>query len=129
VLDVPPFLIDILAKHTATLHLTSTDLLFRSPEGGPLRASNFRNRVFNPAVRGAGLTGVTFHTLRQSAAGLLREVGAQELVVQHRLGHADRRTTSEVYDWVTPATNDRVTDALEALFGADPGDRARQTNA
>ncbi|MDX2933046.1 hypothetical protein [Streptomyces ipomoeae] len=33
-----------------------SDLLFTAPEGGPLRYSNFRQRVFDPAVRKAAST-------------------------------------------------------------------------
>ena len=115
-LDLPLFLIGMLAEHIHDSNIGADDLLFRGPAGGPLRYSNFRCRVFNPAVRQAALTGCTFHTLRQSAAGLMREVGAQEWVVQQRLGHANIRTTSGTYGWITPATNADLTQALDGLF-------------
>jgi hypothetical protein len=35
------------------------DLLFSSPEGEPLRLSNWRRRVWDPAVAEVGLTGLT----------------------------------------------------------------------
>ena len=120
-LDLPPFLQVMLAEHIAEMNLSTDDLLFQSPTSGPLRPANFRNRVLGPAVRRSRLTGVTFHTLRQSAAGLMREVGAQEHVVQTRLGHGSQRVTSEVYGWITPATSEAVTRGLEALFtGGEP---------
>jgi len=115
-LDLPPFLRAMLAEHMNKLSLGPDDLLFRSPTGGPLRPANYRNRIWNPAVRRSGLDGLTFHGLRHSAAGLMREVGAQEHVVQTRLGHGSPRVTSEVYGWITPATSEAVTRGLEMLF-------------
>jgi integrase len=87
-----------------------------------MRAGNFRNRIWKPAVRAAGLEGVTFHSLRHSAAGFMREVGAHPQAVQQRLGHgAGSRVTSEVYGWVTPASEREVTGGLENLFSSARG--------
>ncbi|MCU1667195.1 MAG: Phage integrase [Blastococcus sp.] len=46
------------------------DLLLTSPEGGVLRSGDFRRRVFDPAVRESGLSGLTPHELRDTAASL-----------------------------------------------------------
>jgi hypothetical protein len=61
---------DELAHHLAAHRpgAGSADLVFTSPEGGPLRRY-FAERVFNPAVKCAGLDrGPTFHGLRHVAA-------------------------------------------------------------
>jgi Phage integrase family len=63
-------------------------LVFVAPEGGPLRRSKFRTRVFDPAVRRAGLDGLTFHGLRHTAAGLMIEAGAHIEAIKQRLGHS-----------------------------------------
>ena len=129
-LPLPPFLVDMLVAHGAGLERADPDdLLFQAPEGRPLRASNFRNRVWKPAVRAAGFEDVTFHDLRRTAAGLMREVGAHPQAVQQRMGHGvGSRVTSEVYGWVTPASEQAVTEGLEALFSTARGPSAASGN-
>ena len=72
-LDIPPFLVGMLAEHLATRGVTAEDpsaLVFVSAEGHPLRASHFRTRTWAPAVKAAGLgDGFTFHHLRHTAVG------------------------------------------------------------
>ena len=92
------------------------DLLFTAPEGGPLRYSNFRQRVFDPAVKEAGLEGmgVTPHKLRHTAASLSIAAGADVKVVQTMLGHKDASMTLNVYGHLFPDRLDEVADALDA---------------
>lgn len=91
-----------------------------SPGGGPLRASNFRRRVWEPAVEKAGLADLTFHQLRHTAAGLLIELGAHPKVIQDRMRHRSIRTTFDVYGHVLRSVDERVTAGLEALFSDCP---------
>ena len=53
---MPACLIDELARHIAAYrpHAGKEDLVFTSPQGGPLRRS-FEERVFKPAVRTTGV--------------------------------------------------------------------------
>ncbi len=92
------------------------DLLFTAPGGGPLRYSNFRSRIFDPAVRDAGLggMGVTPHKLRHTAASLAIAAGADVKVVQTMLGHKDASMTLNVYGHLFPDRLDEVADALDA---------------
>jgi integrase len=53
-------------------------LIFPSPRGALLNDDNFRHRVFRPAVRRSGLTGLRFHDLRHTYAALMVAAGAQE---------------------------------------------------
>jgi integrase len=113
-LDVPPFLLAMLTEHLARRgRPESEELVFVAPEGGPLRRSTFRTRVFTPAVRRAGLDGLTFHALRHSAVGLMVEAGAHPEAIKARLGHASIRTTSDVYGHVLPGVDAGVSAALE----------------
>ncbi len=73
------------------------DLLFTSPEGGPLRHANFRNRVFVKATLAAGLDSFTLHGLRHTAASLAVSAGANVKAVQRMLGHKDAAMTLNVY--------------------------------
>ncbi|MFF9625393.1 tyrosine-type recombinase/integrase [Streptomyces griseosporeus] len=92
------------------------DLLFTAPEGGPLRYANFRSRVFDPAVKEAGLAGlgITPHKLRHTAASLAIAAGADVKVVQLMLGHKDASMTLNIYGHLFPDRLDEVADALDA---------------
>ena len=92
------------------------DLLFTAPEGGPLRYANFRSRVFDPAVKEAGLSGmgITPHKLRHTAASLAIAAGADVKVVQLMLGHKDAAMTLNIYGHLFPDRLDEVADALDA---------------
>ncbi|MFD8640789.1 tyrosine-type recombinase/integrase [Streptomyces zaomyceticus] len=92
------------------------DLLFTAPEGGPLRYQNFRSRVFNPAVKDAGLEGmgITPHKLRHTAASLAIAAGADVKVIQLMLGHKDASMTLNIYGHLFPDRLDEVADALDA---------------
>lgn len=92
---VPGFLGEELAL--AMVGKSRDDLLFGSPQGEPLRLSNFRGRVFDKAVRAAGLDGLTPHGLRHTAASLAVASGANVKAVQRMLGHKDAAMTLNVY--------------------------------
>ncbi len=60
-LRMPGFVADMLGEHPSREKKLKTPeaLVFEAPDGGPLRATNFRNRVFRPAAEQARLAGVT----------------------------------------------------------------------
>jgi integrase len=91
-------------------------MVFQAPEGGPVRAANFRNRVWQPAVEKVGIKGFTFHSLRHSSVGFMVGAGAHPLVIQRRVGHASMSTTMDVYGEVLPELDERVARDLGALF-------------
>lgn len=114
---VPPFIIEMLSAHLARRGRTAPDaLVFQAPEGGPLRATNFRRRVWAPAVEEAELEGLTFHGLRHTAVGLMIALGYQPAVIQKRMGHASIRTTIDVYGHLLPSADEAVADGLERFF-------------
>jgi integrase len=90
--------------------------VFQAPKGRPVRYTNFRVRVFNPAVKKAKLNGVTFHALRHSAGGLLRQANVHTQIIQQRLGHASSRTTTDIYGRVPDESDKRAAEALDDLF-------------
>ena len=63
------------------------------PNGEPIRLANWRQRVWDPAVAAAGLTGLTPHDLRHTAASLAIASGASVKHVQRMLGHKDAAMT------------------------------------
>jgi Phage integrase family len=79
-----------------------------------LRISNYRRRVFNPAARAAGLSGVTPHSLRHTAASLAIGAGANVKAVQRMLGHASAAMTLDVYSGLFEDDLDAVAARLDA---------------
>jgi integrase len=110
-----------LAKHLRKRGFTATDpdaWVFIAPEGGPLRYSLFRRRVWLPAVYAAGLDGLTFHGLRHSAATAWVAAGVDVRTAQHRLGHGTQRLVLELYAHSTTAADRAAAELMGArLFG------------
>jgi integrase len=86
------------------------ELVFASPRGTPLQPSNFRQRVWEPALRLAGLEedGYRFHDLRHTCVSRLVAAGADVKLVQAVAGHANPLITLKRYSHLLDA---RVTEA------------------
>lgn len=85
------------------------DLIFAAPEGGVLRVSNWRRRVFNKAVKRLVAKDATFpvvtpHDLRHTAASLAISAGANVKAVQTMLGHKSAAITLDTYTDLFPTT-------------------------
>ncbi len=109
---LPASLTDALAEHIAG----RTGFVFTSPEGGPIRRTNFRRRVWIPATEQAGLAGVRFHDLRHTHVAMLIAEGEHPKVIQARLGHASIRTTLDLYGHLMEGLDEAAAAALEARF-------------
>lgn len=113
----PAFLSALLAKRMEGLD--PDDLIFTGPTGGSLRHSNFRKRVFAPAVAACRKTESSFpaptpHDLRHTAASLAVSAGANVKAVQRMLGHADAAMTLNTYADLFEDDLDSVADRLSA---------------
>jgi integrase len=86
--------------------------VFTAPGGGGLRKSNFRSRVWNPAVKAADLDGLTPHGLRHTAASLYISAGTPPKVVQRILEHASITITLDLYGHLYPDEMDTWADRL-----------------
>jgi integrase len=95
------------------------ELVFASMRGTPLQPSNFRQRVWDPALRTAGLEGegYRFHDLRHTCVSRLVAAGADIKLVQAVAGHANPLITLKRYSHLLDA---RVTEAAERF---DPAPR------
>jgi integrase len=60
---LPRFVVEALAAHLAEAGHPEA-FVFTAPQGGPLRVTAFRARVWRPATRAAGLDGLRIHDLR-----------------------------------------------------------------
>ncbi len=97
------------------------ELVFTDLRGGVLRNSNWRARVFEPAVTKCQKTDDTFpsitpHDLRHTAASLAISAGANVKAVQRMLGHAKASMTLDVYADLFDEDLDSVAANLDAAI-------------
>ena len=112
---LPRSVIEAVAAHLSTFPSGPDGLLFTDPEGGPVRRSNFRDRVFVPAVRNAGLRPLRFHDLRHTATALAIKTGAHPKAIAERLGHASITTTLNTYGHLFPALDEELAGRLDDI--------------
>jgi len=114
---VPKFLMKRIEEHLDSYVAQDPDaLVFGSPQGGALRLSNFRHRVWSPALEGTDLEGVRIHDLRHTAASILINQGLHPKIVQQHLGHSSIVVTMDRYGHLYPSDTERVQDVLDAAF-------------
>ncbi|MBE5506430.1 hypothetical protein E3G54_003748 [Mycobacteroides abscessus] len=99
------------------------ELVFTDLRGGVLRVSNWRDRVFAPAVSvcqeaDETLPTITPHDLRHTAASLAISAGANVKAVQRMLGHARASMTLDTYADLFDADLDEVAGALDVAITA-----------
>jgi len=88
-IGMPSFVARSLAVHIDLYALPSAEgLVFPSADGQPMRRSNFRRRVWEPATAEVGMTGFRFHDLRHTAATLAAASGTSLKALMARIGHA-----------------------------------------
>lgn len=124
---LPPFLRDRLSEHLAAhVDRTTTALVFTSPNGQPLRNSNWRNRVWRPACEESGMPeGLRPHDLRHTAASLLVSAGANVKAVQRHLGHATATQTLDRYTHLFTEDLEAVAERLEEVWRSQIASSAR----
>jgi integrase len=119
---LPKVAIDALREHrkraiAEKLSVGLGDLVFRAPEGGPLRRSNVLSRSFKPLLERAGLPDVRFHDLRHSYATKLLSSGADAKIIQAQLGHARIGVTLDTYAHLIPSLAKGAVRKLDDAFG------------
>jgi integrase len=113
-----------LARHLGMLG-DLDELVFTAPQGGPLRVTAFRARVWRPATRAAGLDGLRIHDLRHTAVALWIAAGANPKEVSARAGHASVSFTLDRYGHLYPEADDALRARLDAFYATgrpSPGD-------
>ena len=109
--------VEVIARYMKETDRSAADAeasLFISQEGGRLVSSNFRNRIWQPAVKAAGLEGLQIKDMRKTAATNLLQSGADSKTVTAILGHEDIRTTLNHYAKTTPESLSIAANALVA---------------
>lgn len=74
-----------------------SDFVFTAPEGGGIRRTTFRSRVWLPLIKKAKVPTITLYGLRHSAASLMAAMGVPLLLASRALGHSNIRTTANTY--------------------------------
>jgi integrase len=106
---------DLLAEHLAA-YPARNGHVFTTPNGQPLRRTNFRRRVWQPAVAASVGEPCRFHDLRHSHAALLIAQGTHPKAIQARLGHASIRTTLDIYGHLFEGLDEAAADRLEEAY-------------
>lgn len=100
-------------------------LVFTGAAGAPLRRTNFRRRVWEPAVLAADLAPLTVHELRHTFVSLWVAAGANAKEVSVRAGHSSVAFTLDKYGHLYGDRDDDLADQLDALLEASaPGTSA-----
>ncbi len=115
---LPTSVRDVLAQHLADYVGPDKDaLVFTTDEGAPLRLSNFRSRVWWPALEAARLPKtVRIHDLRHAAASFAIATGANVKQVQAMLGHSSAMVTLDVYADLLPDDADDLAAKMDETF-------------
>jgi integrase len=115
-IHLPPFLTHLLNQ---VLDSHDHDQVFCGARGSYHRRSSFSRRVFRPAVDGnfrqhlpPVIEGMHFHDLRHTHKTWLIEDDIPEIAQAKRLGHRLPGVRG-IYSHVTPAMQQRITDALQ----------------
>jgi integrase len=90
VVSFPELIVPDVRKHLEWLPSSAT-LAFASSTGSPLAHSNFRNRVWLPALAAVGLAGIHLHDLRHTGNQLTANAGANPKELMARMGHDSER--------------------------------------
>jgi integrase len=122
---MPAFLVEELAQHFGQ-YLDPEGWVFSSPQGGPVRRTNFRRRFWLPAVQASVSEPLRFHDLRHSHAALLIAQGVHPKVLQDRLGHASIATTLDTYGHLMKGLDEAAADALDTSRRESPPGNTRR---
>lgn len=85
-------------------------IVFTAPEGGTINDSDFRMRVWYPAIKEAAVRRFPPRIMRHTAASWLAQDGVPLYDVQMLLGHEDYATTQR-YAHLAPDAHDKVIDS------------------
>ena len=90
------------------------DLVFTTASGTVVRSANWRQKVFLPARKQAGISDrFRIHDLRHTAAALMIQAGYPPKMLQEILGHASITTTLDLYGHLYPGDMDKYADRLD----------------
>ena len=113
----PELIVPDVRKHLDWLP-SSAALAFASSTGSPLVHSDFRNRVWLPALAVVGLEGIHLHDLRHTGNQLTANAGANLKELMARMGH-DSERAALIYLHSTAERQRALADAVGATARAE----------
>jgi hypothetical protein len=116
IVTLPREVVEELAEHLGPVGDADAHV-FTADKGGVLRPSNFRVKVWLPAIRAAGLAPLRPHDLRHTAVALWIAAGANPKEVSVRAGHASIAFTLDRYGHLFSSHDDELRDRLDAMHG------------
>lgn len=130
-LPLPPVIVAMLREHRQRQaeqranadEWEDNDLIFTTRNGRPINQRNMQ-RTWRRITERAGVEHRGIHHLRHTYGTTLAENGVHERVAQQLLGHADSRTTREIYTHVSEKMMGEavqtINDAVERVIGTRP---------
>jgi len=113
--SLPKLLVAELRPHVLEFAQAGTGgYVFVGPNGVPLERSNFRSRVWVPAIEQAGLNGLRFHDLRHTAGTLAARTGATTKELMSRFGHSSPRA-SMIYQHAAADRDRLIAEGLDKM--------------
>lgn len=113
VVDLPQETVQALRRYREAFPPGGRGWVFRASRGTTLDGDNLRKRVWEAALRRAGLPHVRIHDLRHTYASLMIAVGAHIKYLTKQMGHSSVAFTLDRYGHLLPEVG------REALKGLD----------
>lgn len=108
--------VDVPARILETLDL-SNEWVFTNTTGGPIRYHGFKRRVWDAAIRRAGLDPApTPHDLRHTYASWQLTGGTPITIVSRQLGHESIQVTVDIYGDVDRASSKAAADFMDTML-------------
>jgi integrase len=102
-------------KTEAGILYRDRDYVFPREDGEPYYPRYFTDQ-WEDACVAAGVPVIVLHDARHTSATAGADAGVPEHVMQKRLGHADARTTREVYTHVLPESERRAAELMDSAL-------------
>jgi integrase len=95
---------------------TNTGYVFVDEAGNPYHPQRLL-KMFEQAIRRAGVPAIRLHDLRHTMATLALQAGVHPKVVQEQLGHSGINVTLDIYSHVPQAVRRESATKIASLFG------------
>jgi integrase len=106
----------LLVTHKIATGRSGADLVFGRTKTDPFIPSTLRYQARSVWEK-AGLTPISPHEARHSAASYLIEAGLNDLELTATIGHSDPRTTKAIYGHLFPDSRKVITSKMDAYLG------------
>jgi integrase len=107
-------------KKGLRLGMGELELVFTNEGGNVIDVNNWRNRVFNKALKKAGMRKIRIHDIRHSYATIRIQAGHNIADVSNQLGHHSIKFTMDVYYHWIPGKQKSEVDSLDSLHLPEP---------